>query len=243
VAEKTATAREKRIRRWLARKPEPKVCLISDAEDKQRKIKITAGRYRWDDAVRACEGAVRMTAIDADGAELRTLDIEAADDSEQPERDERDDQEEDRTHDIDVFRSLLAKEIPALVDRIAMRLEAASKTAYEAGARSSKDAFESLVGVVKAQGAVASGAVKDNALLVRQLREALLSQPVTEAPSDGLEGIMQMLLGQAGGGVPGLPAPNGGITIPAELVSQLLHRFMPQGAPAAPDPDTSNGVS
>jgi len=249
----TGTHRQNRIRRWLTRTPQPHTCIGENVDGSERKVKLTQGRYRFSDATKALMEAVRIIAVDEDGSELRTLELGKEDEAEaEAEEQER----SQRLSEVNQFREILAHEVPALVDKIASRIESATKAAFEAGAASYRGAFDSLLGVVKAQGTVATASMKDQMTLLRTLQAQQLANAPEAPAGDGeaqqLDQIMMQLL-SGGGAAPGAPAaaPNGnggGLGgLDPRMLQQLMALLMQQQKPAPPAPappvPPSNGGS
>ena len=241
----TGDYRLNRIRRWLSRSPQPHTCVGEQSDGQERKVKLTNGRYRFSDATKALMECVRIIGLDEDGNELRTLEIGKEDAAEIEEEEQARAQ---RSAELNQFRDLLATEVPNLIDRIAARIESASKVAFEAGAQSYRGAFDSLLGVVKAQGTVATSSMRDNMTLLRTLQaQQLATAAAAEAPEQSEQQqldklMMQLLAGNAGAGEANGHAPGGGLD--TKMLMTLLSQFMSQQQPKPPAPPApTNGAS
>lgn len=202
-----SSGRDEKIKRWLARAPTPVLCVAELADGSEKRIKITTGRYKWADAVRAVGDAVKLAALDADGAELRVLELDELDDDE-PAAAEQPRAADERRTELGEFRAMLAQEIPTLIKSISTAIVDASRTAAEQSSAGYQGAFSALLGVVQTQGALARSSIGDQVDLLRELQAARMA-PTAGAPAgDPNDALFAMLLQQhaAGGGV---PAPNG----------------------------------
>lgn len=238
-----------RIKRWLARAPTPVLVVAELADGSDKRIKITTGRYKWADAVRAVGDAVKITALDADGAELRVLELDELDDepaaaAEQPRA------ADERRTELGEFRAMLAQEIPALVRSISTAIVDASRTAAEQSSAGYQGAFSALLGVVQTQGALARSSISDQVDLLRELQQArTAAAPAGAAEGDPNDALFAMLLQQQAAG--GMPNGNGNghgahplaflKDVDPQILQALIARFTNPGAPngAPPTGETS----
>lgn len=215
---------DERIKRWLARAPVPASCVAELGDGTTRRVKITTGRYRWADACRALAGAVRVTALDESGAELRVYEPEDLDEQPDDAPEVPNQPKTEKLGELHEFRAMLAIEVPALVKDIAHSIVEASRVSSEQHAAGYKGAFEALLGVVQAQGKLASSSINDQLKLLRSLQNL---QPAAEE-GDPNDALAAMLIQQGLGGAAQNGNGNGHAAPTAEGLAGLLSKIDPQ---------------
>jgi hypothetical protein len=181
------------LRRWIGKiQPVPKTVIGEMPDGVKKKIAIGVGRYKYQEAVNALTSARVVTAFNGEGEQQASIEM---DEAEAAAFEALEEQVSER-RDVETFRAILATELPALIDKIAQRFESGFTRAYEAGTASNRAAFDSLVGVVKAQGQLASGSIRDQFSLLKSLREAYTAngEAAAAGAGDPMDGIMLQLL-------------------------------------------------
>lgn len=231
------TPRAVRIKRFLMRDPQPASVAGLDAEGEKKTVKISAGsRYKWSDATKLLYQCVQITALDAQGKELRTLPIGPDDDAELHE----DAVTEARAQVSTEFRSVMAREVTALVREISKAMVEVADAAAQRHSDHMTTAFNALVGLVQAQAQLHRGAVSQLAQLQRALGTVHGQQPQLGGEDAVMQQLMMSVLNGGGGGLaPQQQNGNGGgvgIQLTPDVIAQLAQRFMGGGAPAAAAP-------
>lgn len=232
------TPRAVRIKRFLMRDPQPSSVKGVDAEGETKTVKISVGsRYKWADATKLLYQCVTITALDPQGKELRQLPIGPDDDAELHE----DTVSEARAQVSTEFRSVMAREVTALVREISKAMVEVADAAAQRHSDHMTTAFNALVGLVQAQAQLHRGAVSQLAQLQRALGSVHGQLPGAPQSEDAVmqQLLMTVLNGGGGGMQPAQQNGNGGgggIQLSPEVLASLAARFMGGAAPppAAP---------
>lgn len=227
------TPRANRIKRFLMRTPQPASVLGVFEDGKEKKVKIAAqSRYKWADATKLLYDCVTVTALDADGEELRSLPIGPDDEAELHE----DAIEQEKQGVMTEFRAVMAKEVTGLVREIARAMVDVADRAASRHESHMTTAFNSLVGLVQAQSAVSTNALRQ----LMQAQRALATPQQSGGGGDDGDMLTKLLMtqvlsGAAGmGGNPGGAAPSGNGATAIQLTPETIAAFMQRFSTPAP---------
>lgn len=217
----TYTPREWKVLRWIKRKPVPSKLKgeLSDG-DEVTCIVAERGTGRWIDSTRSMEGAVRITALDQDGAVLRVLNLPDESQDPEPEEDGRSTAAHNARSDFG-RAPIQSIDVPKLINNLADAMVKVAQNSAEQQSVAMREGFSAMTSVVNL-------ALKMLVAVEERLAavETGPAPPEQTAPTDMRDQLAQMLLTRSLGGTPADAASNGHA---GNLLSSLTPEQIQQG--------------
>lgn len=228
------TPKGRKIYSWLRRTPPLAKVVGFDAADQEVTVSLERrgegqGSPKWKDAIGALYDCERMRGLNAAGEVVRVLDLDPDKDPSLRERiDTHEAGNAARREARETGSTLIAVDVPKLVESIAKNMQEVAKTAAEQNSAAFAKGFEAMTDVVQ----LCIGMLQRVDARVAELEE---SQPAPEPPAPepdaraqlALDALMKTL-------APGGPGPGAVNMAQAAQLQALLGQFLGGGAPSAP---------
>ncbi|HUL81662.1 MAG TPA: hypothetical protein VL131_05945 [Gammaproteobacteria bacterium] len=231
------TPKGRRLYSWLRRSP-PLVRVVA-VDEAEQEITVSLerregqGSPKWKDAIGALYDCVKMRGLNAAGEVVRTLSFDPdADPALATRIDSHEAMNAARQHARETGSTLIAVDVPKLVESIAKNMQEVAKTAAEQNSAAFAKGFEAMTDVVQ----LCIGMLQRVDQRVAELEESRPEPPEPPAEPEGdargqlaIDALIKSL-------APGLgAASSGGVNAAqAAQIQALLGQFLSGGTPPAP---------
>jgi hypothetical protein len=232
----------RKIYTWIRRTPPLHKVIGTDAADQEITVALDGGSgTKWKDAIGSLYECVKLKGLNSSGDVVRTLSLDPDVDPAFRERQEVYEAGTAARRDArDHGSTLIAIDVPKLVDAIAKSMQEVAKSSAQQQSEAFKSGFEAMTNVVE----LCIGMLQRVDQRLEQMEEQASSAPeLVESPaqSDGRGELAGAALMQALGMTPGGAMPAQVNPQQALQLQQLLQQYLGGAPAAAPEPNGHAG--